>query len=178
MKISRLFTIAFLGCAGMLAQDQPSNGDLLKRLENLSTLTKFTKERVVIHGQLAVDCRKPDPPNHVELIGTLQAAIEVYVTPEGFASFVEPQTPFPVGTIVLKEKFAAAEAKSPELYTGMLKREKGYNPKCGDWEFFTLTGDRKAITARGRINSCMDCHQQYAKSDYVTRRYKNVPPPR
>lgn len=74
-------------------------------------------------------------------------------------------------TIILKQKLATPRSTTPELYTGMLKREKGFNPACGDWEFFTMSGDAQAVTARGRIESCMDCHKRYPQSDFVTKRY-------
>jgi hypothetical protein len=54
----------------------------------------------------------------------------------------------------------------------MIKREKGYNPECGDWEFFTLTADATKMTARGRLQSCMDCHVEYSESDFVTKKYR------
>jgi hypothetical protein len=80
-------------------------------------------------------------------------------------------TPFPPGAVVLKQKFEDSSARKTVLYTGMLKREAGYNPDCGDWEFFTLSGDRRSITARGRLETCMACHRDYAHSDYVTKAY-------
>ena len=78
---------------------------------------------------------------------------------------------FPPGTVILKQKFRDAAVLEPLLYTGMLKREKGYNPACGDWEFFAVTGDGKSVTERGRVSSCMACHRRYSKSDFVTKEY-------
>lgn len=171
MKPAQIAAIAVLTCSAMSANNQPANEDLLARARDPQRMVQFTKERVLIIGSLATDCGLPDP-NHAELLGKRQAAIQVYVNPESFASFLNDDAKFPVGTMILKEKFPDMDAKVPELYTGMLKQEKGYNPKAGDWEFFVLSGDRNAVTARGRIDSCMDCHQQYAKSDFVTKRYR------
>ncbi len=79
---------------------------------------------------------------------------------------------YPVGTIILKEKkLDANNEASTELFTGMLKREQGYNPECGDWEFFVVNGDGRRVLARGRIDSCVECHQAYVKSDFVVREY-------
>ncbi|HXB59867.1 MAG TPA: hypothetical protein VNU95_09890, partial [Candidatus Acidoferrales bacterium] len=58
-----------------------------------------------------------------------------------------------------------------ELFTGMIKREVGYNPECGNWEFFTLPGDASKISARGKIQNCMECHKAYKSSDFVTKAY-------
>ena len=173
MKTAQIAAAAVLTCSALSANNQPANEDLLARARDPQRMVQFTKERVLIIGSLATDCGLPDP-NHAELLGGQQAAIQVYVNPESFASFMNDDTKFPVGTMILKEKFPNMDAKVPELYTGMLKREQGYNPKAGDWEFFVLTGDRNAVTARGRIDSCMDCHQQYAKSDFVTKQYRSA----
>jgi hypothetical protein len=80
-------------------------------------------------------------------------------------------TPFPIGTVILKQKLADAASRQAILYTGMLKRETSYNPECGNWEFFTITGGGEAVTSRGRMESCMDCHKQYSRSDFVTKGY-------
>jgi hypothetical protein len=106
------------------------------------------------------------------MMGEKDAEIHVYVSPEGLPGFSKGIEKFPMGTLVLKEKFTGTNAPTPELYTGMLKRESGYNPKAGDWEFFTLTGDRSSVTSRGKIDACMDCHQQYARTDFITKRYR------
>jgi hypothetical protein len=80
---------------------------------------------------------------------------------------------FPEGATVLKEKFSDAAGTKTELFTGMVKREAGYNPECGDWEFFTLPGDASKISAGGKIQNCMECHVEYKNQDYVTRLYPN-----
>jgi len=78
---------------------------------------------------------------------------------------------FPRGTIILKEKFLDSEGKQTELFTGMVKREAGFNSECGDWEFFTLSSDATKITSRGKLEKCMDCHVEYKDRDYVTKNY-------
>lgn len=98
--------------------------------------------------------------------------IHVYISTNAVKSARMVPRSYPVGTVVLKEKMTASKSKQPELYTGMLKREKGYNPNAGDWEFFTVSGDAKRITARGKIDSCIDCHKNYQKTDYLTEIWK------
>lgn len=78
---------------------------------------------------------------------------------------------FPRGTIILKEKFGDADGRNTELFTGMVKRHPGYNPACGDWEFFTVSGNAAGVLSRGRLQVCMDCHLEYRKSDFVTKLY-------
>lgn len=116
------------------------------------------------------DTKKP-PRNHDHLVKYGQAELQVYVTSPGRRAIKDGSVGFPLGTMILKQKFPGPYATSAELFTGMLKREKGFNPDCGDWEFFTLTGDGKTVTSRGRIESCMDCHKDFLKTDFVSRKY-------
>ena len=71
----------------------------------------------------------------------------------------------------MKEKYLDEKATKTEFFTGMLKREEGYNPEAGDWEFFMLDAPGKMVMARGRIESCVECHQKYAATDFVARDY-------
>jgi hypothetical protein len=78
---------------------------------------------------------------------------------------------YPTGTIILKEKFQDAAGTQTDLFTGMLKREKGYAPKTGDWEFFALNSDATAVTSAGNVQSCINCHAPLRDTDFVSRRY-------
>lgn len=95
----------------------------------------------------------------------------VFVSSNGSFAMKTNSATFPVGSIIIKEKFSDPNGKETELFTGMIKREKGYNPACGDWEFFTLSAEATKVTARGKLKSCMDCHVEYAESDFVTKKY-------
>ena len=78
---------------------------------------------------------------------------------------------YPEGTVILKQKYLDEKASKTEFFTGMLKREEGYNPDAGDWEFFMLNASGTMVTANGRIESCVECHQKYAATDFVARDY-------
>jgi hypothetical protein len=78
---------------------------------------------------------------------------------------------YPKGTMILKRKYRDPEGRATELFTGMLKREKGYNPEAGDWQFFVLDSRGEQVTEFGRLVSCMDCHAAFRKNDFVSRKY-------
>jgi hypothetical protein len=78
---------------------------------------------------------------------------------------------YPVGAVILKQKFLDAKGTKTDFYTGMRKREKGYHPGGGDWEYFMLDSQRSMVLARGKIDSCVGCHDQYRSTDFVSRRY-------
>ncbi|WP_395144569.1 hypothetical protein [Armatimonas sp.] len=77
---------------------------------------------------------------------------------------------FPIGTVLVKEKFDNPQGKGiPELLTVMVKREKGYNPACYDWEFLVLEGKAERVLERGKLARCQSCHggKAYKATDGV-----------
>ena len=98
--------------------------------------------------------------------------VTVYVNGLGEKPMLRQKNPnFPVGTIIVKEKLPTPESTSPELLTVMIKRQKGYNPKVGDWEFMVCDGDGKKIQARGKLANCQSCHIGWKATGFVTRTY-------
>ena len=97
--------------------------------------------------------------------------IDVFVPPGGTNAMTTGKGTYPEGTMILKQKYLDEKATETELFTGMLKREQGYNPDAGDWEFFMLNASGTMVTARGKIESCVECHQKYAATDFVARDY-------
>ena len=59
----------------------------------------------------------------------------------------------------------------PELLTAMVKRESGYDPEHGDWEFLTLDGRGKTVTSRGKLKNCQSCHDSQENEGFVFRNY-------
>ena len=110
--------------------------------------------------------------DHGNLVPQVAAVAHIYASPDAIEVMIKrDSTSFPVGSVILKQKLDATNTQTVVLYTGMLKREKGYSPDCGDWEFFTLSGDARIVTSRGRLESCMACHKEYSRSDFVTKEY-------
>jgi Cytochrome P460 len=97
--------------------------------------------------------------------------IHVYVTPEARDTMLTGNGAYPQGALILKQKFKDAAGTKTALFTGMLKREKGYAPKWGDWEFFVLNSQATAVRLARDLQSCIDCHAPFRGSDFVSRRY-------
>ncbi|GEM_PF-1710678 len=101
--------------------------------------------------------------------------INVYVNKIGFEAMTSEKAPeFPEGSLIIKEKFsnpmgATKSQKNIELYTIMLKREKGYNSECGDWEFISVNGNLNE-QAGGKLDQCISCHLAVPETDYVFRK--------
>jgi len=98
--------------------------------------------------------------------------ITVYVNDVGRHAMLEEKTPhFPQGSIIVKEKLTTATSSTPELLTVMLKRESGYNPGNGDWEYMVVNGDGRTVQERGKLDNCQMCHNLDRANDYVSRSY-------
>lgn len=98
--------------------------------------------------------------------------ISVYVNEIGKQAMMTQIHPkFPQGSMIVKEKLGSKDSQSPELLTAMIKREKGYNPESGDWEYLVLDGTASNITKLGKLIDCSGCHVAYQTTDYVTRTY-------
>jgi hypothetical protein len=50
----------------------------------------------------------------------------------------------------------------------MIKRDAGFNPKGGDWEFLILTGDAANVKSHEKTGGCLECHSRSA-NDFVFR---------
>jgi hypothetical protein len=91
-------------------------------------------------------------------------------------SQMEKEKPaFPVGSIIVREKLLQAADIEPEVITVMVKREKGFCEKCGDWEFFVLEGNLNKVVKQEKAGSCQKCHTNAENTDFVFRTYlKNI----
>jgi hypothetical protein len=115
--------------------------------------------------------------------------VHVYVNNKGIDAMMRSIThstlKFPVGSVIVKEKFPGKSLhvgkpgeKDPDLgkstvLTTMRKREAGFDPQNGDWEYFV--GDPKSarvVSVSGEmLRSCQSCHAKYKDRDYVTKAY-------
>jgi hypothetical protein len=122
---------------------------------------------------LPPDYRTMDQPaDPRQLTRTANKWVTVFVNKIGERAMLHQKKPaFPQGTLIVKEKLPDPQSSSPELLTVMLKRESGYNPAGGNWEYLVLDGAGKQIQARGKLENCQSCHAQWKGTDYVSRAY-------
>jgi hypothetical protein len=147
-------------------------------------LTLVTPEAVYVNPELAMLCRGASQED-VERARKTQGPhahtrIRVFMSAGAAKTFKlrqENETSaapvYPVGSIVVKEKKGASyfvgrgeeRSKTHDGVGGMIKREKGYDPEHGDWEYFYFEDPAKVES--GRITSCVACHAGAATTDYV-----------
>ena len=68
---------------------------------------------------------------------------------------------FPQNSLIIKEKLH----DEGNEYGAMLKRERGFDPENGDWEYFYIERDGKVH--RGKLQNCIDCHRKASNSTFV-----------
>ena len=78
---------------------------------------------------------------------------------------------FPEGSIIVREKLLKSEDANAELVTVMIKREKGFSRKTGDWEYMIVAGDLNKIQKREKTGSCSKCHAAAEQTDFVFKTY-------
>ncbi len=177
-----MITVLALLMTGLLAvadesEAIPENAAADRRFtaaaKDLTDLYRVTSQPVRMDRDVALLCRIPtakekeDAPHAPHR----DAYYHVYVSRAGQKAMESRIDKFPRGTMVVKQKFSDPEGKSPELFTLMQKREPGYDPEHGDWEYAIVNRTATQVLARGRLESCIDCHKAYARTDYVTRAY-------
>jgi hypothetical protein len=93
---------------------------------------------------------------------------EVFVNDIGEATSAGAAAlPYPTGSIIVKESYKnkAGEKGSLTSVTIMVKREMGYDPENGDWEYIMLSGSMKK-QGQGALGACISCHAA-AENDFV-----------
>jgi Cytochrome P460 len=148
--------------------------DGLSEVKDYKTWTKVTGKPYLVVSKLAIQCSKPTMAQEEMDAKNLHndKFINVYVNSLGKTEMMTKKRPqFPKGTVIVKEKLTTADSTLPELLTVMIKREKGFNAKNGDWEYMTVNGEATEVTAKGKLENCMACHAVEKSTDFVSRRY-------
>ncbi|HZH99022.1 MAG TPA: cytochrome P460 family protein [Fimbriimonadaceae bacterium] len=129
---------------------------------------KANAERVKMEELVALMCAlppramtSPDNPHKSKFVwvyGNTLAAPSLKLTGE---------RDFPVGSVIVKEKYDSRTAGNLELLTVMIKGVPGSNPACGDWEFAVVSSEGDRALKRGPLPECMSCHSDASKSGFV-----------
>jgi hypothetical protein len=145
----------------------PTDDELLAYIKDRAALERVTPQLVdmpkAVAARCSIDAILQSNPH-------AKAKFHVFANASAALPLFDPWGKFPEGSLIVKEKFGAEDGKT-KLFTGMWKREKGYFPDCGDWEFFTVDGAATKIVERGKLANCASCHEDFTKGDYVSKDY-------
>jgi hypothetical protein len=155
------------------ADDTQTAGD--KLIAGYKQWTRVNPKPALVLAQVSQLCGRPTSTPASSSPHGPDKYITVYVNEIGRHAMMEERTPhFPQGSVIVKEKLKTPESTTPELLTVMIKRERGYNPESGDWEYMVVDGNGQSVQARGKLENCQSCHLMEKNTDYVSRAYLPV----
>ncbi len=93
--------------------------------------------------------------------------ILVRVSPNAIDAYQKGE-PLPTGAKVVKEKYKR-NSNELEAYAVMIKREDGYAPDAGNWEYAFVTLKPEKDFVRGRMHECASCHMSVQDRDFLFR---------
>lgn len=162
---------AELRAAASAEETKPSE---INEIHGYRAWTQVNPQPVLISPQVSILCAAPLPPPPTDDSRSphVRKLITVYVNDLGRHAMMNELKPtFPVGSVIVKEKLSPDKKDAPELLTVMLKRERGFNPSGGDWEYMAVNGEATKIEARGLLESCQACHASMKATDFIYRSY-------
>jgi hypothetical protein len=146
------------------------------KLKDRTAWTQVNDKPYYISSRVNIQCVAPTAKDYERERTNphMSTYITVYVNNIGrTAMFAKNPEQFPVDSIIVKEKIKDSETRQPVLYTIMRKRERGYNPKLGDWEFSVVGPNGTEVQGTGKLENCQSCHVNVSDSDFVFRSYVN-----
>jgi hypothetical protein len=90
-------------------------------------------------------------------VSTNEAALQAYAN-------LAASTRFAVGTLLVK-RHASTKDAGPATIFAMVKRDAGFFPQGGDWEYVVLDAAGR-LEERGKLAPCARCHAE-ANADWV-----------
>lgn len=130
------------------------------------TFTRLTGERIDMEKAVAMLCKRTaemSSPPHAKSVIHLYAN---EVALEARRRSPEAAGAWPVGSVLVKEKFESASASDPVLLTVMEKTASA--GKVDDWQFYTVSLPGGATERSTSGSSCTECHVRYGKTGYVS----------
>ena len=160
----------------LFASPPPSPSTDALHLRNLERYVKITERPFEMHDSTALLCKAPVAPDEVpsnphEPTYPKAAFCNVYVNAVAKDVILSGTGQYPVGSVVIKSKLSSVDDTTPDLFTVMQKMPSGYDRERGDWKYIVVDGATYRQLAAGRIDSCIDCHEHYKATDFVTREY-------
>lgn len=148
--------------------------------------TALTREPVSVDQGLFLRCERSATTVKLEKELTekygphFEPSLKYFANPDAEKSLkANPKGVLPVGSTIVKEKRVGKSNSEPLLaYGAMIKREPGYDPEHGDWEYVYADFSKgKPKIERGKIQSCINCHSIAKDRDYLYRTHlSNVDP--
>ncbi len=95
------------------------------------------------------------------------AFVDIYVNQKAEKAYKTRATIFPVGSIVYKPLYTDANKSELAIVVVMQKMPPGYDSEHGDWWYGVYDETGSDGYHKGKIKSCIKCHEQAKKTDYM-----------
>ena len=176
--LAALFNPFVIGCGNSTTPivDMPESSDIAEIASKYHRYELLTAEPYVVNPWVTNGCypiTQDTIDNFAKVHGPHAIAlISVYMNKMA-ANAYRQQTEYPLGSIIVKQKSLKGDRSDDGKKVvarktgvgGMIKRQSGYDPTHGNWEYFYYE-TLDSITA-GRVQNCIGCHEKASKSDYV-----------
>lgn len=150
--------LGLIGATAAAADDAALVARMLKYRE----LTRITETKVDIAAEAAPLCMDPT----MRFGPHIKPGIHVYANELALGKVRTGAARYPVGALLVKEKFEQKQDKKPGIITVM---EKVANTGAvDDWQFHMIRLSDRSIVREGLKRSCVSCHTHYKNSDFVT----------
>ncbi|RMH42247.1 MAG: hypothetical protein D6689_08740, partial [Deltaproteobacteria bacterium] len=100
--------------------------------------------------------------------GHRSAWVDVYVDSAAVADKYNAKSgPYPVGARIAKVQYKSADDTTPVAITAMVKMAAGYDDENGNWWYGVYDASGTKAMKAGKIDMCINCHDQASDRDYV-----------
>lgn len=156
-------------------------GAVLNAISEYREWRKINAARFAVPTAIAVKCgpsgapaNKTSQPKHGH---PANSYLNVFINDRGLVPLERMQTTtgrttFPIGTVLVKERYSGPEQDVPDLLVVMIKRGFEYNSDSANWEFSVVSGDGAKVLDYGKLKNCASCHAQAKTHDYVITGYR------
>lgn len=145
---------------------------LPEEVRDYPSWTLVTPNPVPVPLSLWLLCRHP---NREELAEAERAhgdhahhVVSIFVNGLAAAHFADASAAMPPGSIVVKEKLDGDEVAA---VAAMIKREAGFSPETGDWEFLYASKTSERGESKPLQAHCGGCHGAVKSTDWLFRSY-------
>jgi len=169
MRVSlfiRMFHFFAVGVFLVAPRAVAAESELIPEIAGFESWKAATSDPIPVPEYLYTLCRAPDP-YEVAIMSSPHRTkhVRVRVNPIGEkAFFSKTLEAFPVGSVIVKEKFPGSEFKDAESLGAMVKVE-------GGWEFIYKEKNKSVSRGRQQLENCYRCHSSLKGGDQVFRTY-------
>lgn len=96
-----------------------------------------------------------------------RAWVDIYVNRYAREAYTKRAALFPIDSIIVKPLYSDAQRSAIARLVIMMKMDKGYDPKNGDWWYGAYDESGMEGWHQGKIKSCIKCHSRAKETDYM-----------